>query len=70
MTRAHVDPGAIRALRRGLAENTTTFGARVGVSGRTVEDWEQGRRRPSGPAALLLQRLSGDGSARSASESA
>jgi len=27
----------------------------MGVSLRTVEDWEQGRRKPSGPAVALLR---------------
>jgi hypothetical protein len=36
----------VRALRARLGEDTTTFGARWHRSGRTVEQWEQGRRRP------------------------
>ncbi len=27
----------------------------MGVSLRTVQDWEQGRRQPSGPAKALLR---------------
>ncbi len=42
----------VRALRATLGEDTTTFGARWLCSRRTVEDWEQGRRRPS---ALALK---------------
>ena len=40
-------PEDIRVLRRTVAENVATFGRRFGRSGRTVEDWEQGRRRPN-----------------------
>jgi DNA-binding transcriptional regulator YiaG len=36
----------IRALRAALGENAATFGRRWLKSGRTVEDWEQGRRIP------------------------
>jgi DNA-binding transcriptional regulator YiaG len=36
----------VRALRARLDEDTATFGARWYRSGRTVEDWEQGRRHP------------------------
>jgi len=38
----------VRALRAALQENTATFGARWHRSGRTIEDWEQGRREPDG----------------------
>lgn len=41
----------VRALRAVLQENTATFGARFRRSGRTVEQWEQGRRQPD-PLAL------------------
>jgi DNA-binding transcriptional regulator YiaG len=36
----------VRALRAALEENTATFGARWHKSGRTVENWEQGRAEP------------------------
>ena len=36
----------VRALRAALEEDTATFGARWHRSPRTVEQWEQGRRRP------------------------
>jgi DNA-binding transcriptional regulator YiaG len=41
----------VRAIRAALQEDTATFAARWHRSGRTVEDWEQGRRRPD-PLAL------------------
>ncbi len=46
----------IKTLRKKLGLNTKNFGAKVGVSGRTVEGWEQGRREPS-RANLMLMRL-------------
>lgn len=36
----------VRALRAALHEDTATFAARWHRSGRTVETWEQGTRRP------------------------
>lgn len=42
----------VRALRAALQEDTATFAARWLASRRTIEDWEQGRRRPN---ALALQ---------------
>ena len=36
----------VRALRATLGEDTATFAARWRKSGRTIEDWEQGRRAP------------------------
>lgn len=50
-------PDQIRALRKRLGLNCAGFGALIGVSGRTVEDWEQGRKKPSKPAVLLMQAL-------------
>jgi DNA-binding transcriptional regulator YiaG len=44
----------VRAARAALGEDTATFGARWHRSGRTVEDWEQGRRRPD---PLVLEEL-------------
>ena len=44
----------VRAARAALGEDTATFGARWHRSGRTVEDWEQGRRRPD---PLVLEQL-------------
>jgi DNA-binding transcriptional regulator YiaG len=36
----------IRALRAALDEDTARFGQRWHKSGRTIENWEQGRRLP------------------------
>lgn len=45
----------IKLIRKESGLNTTDFGAKIGVSGRTVEDWEQGRRNPSSPALLMIE---------------
>jgi DNA-binding transcriptional regulator YiaG len=47
----------IQQLRKALKESTATFGARLGKSGRTIEDWEQGRRNPDVLARRELDRL-------------
>ena len=38
-----------------LQLSQSAFAALMGVSLRTVQDWEQGRRQPSGPAEALLR---------------
>ena len=44
-----------RAVRRKLGMSQDVFARRFGVSAATVRNWEQGRRRPEGPARVLLQ---------------
>ncbi len=39
--------------RVGLSQNA--FAALLGVSARTLQDWEQGRREPTGAARTLLR---------------
>ncbi|MBI4183704.1 MAG: helix-turn-helix domain-containing protein [Proteobacteria bacterium] len=48
---AEIDVKAIRA-RLGLSQGA--FARTFGVSVRTIQDWEIGRRVPSGPARALL----------------
>ncbi len=45
----------IRALREKAGVSQRTFAAMLGVSHRTLQDWEQGRRTPTGPAMNLLR---------------
>jgi putative transcriptional regulator len=47
----HVDVAAIRA-RTGLSQ--AAFARSIGVAKGTLLNWEQGRRRPTGPAQVLL----------------
>jgi putative transcriptional regulator len=44
--------GEIRA-EYGLSQ--TKFAAMLGISVRTLQNWEQGRRHPQGPARVLLR---------------
>ncbi len=47
----HVD---VKAIRNSLKLSQDKFAKRFGFSVATVRDWEQGRRRPEGPARALL----------------
>lgn len=47
----------IRGLRQALGEDVETFGQRFARSGRTVENWEQGRTAPDPLAQRELARL-------------
>jgi putative transcriptional regulator len=42
-------------IRSKLNLSQAAFAGLMGVSLRTVQDWEQGRRKPSGPAEALLR---------------
>lgn len=46
--------GDIAALRRFVGLSQRAFAAALGVSVQTLRNWEQGRRRPEGPALALL----------------
>ena len=50
-------PEQIKSIRAALGENTTAFAERFRRSPRTIENWEQGRRRPDPLAILLLEGL-------------
>lgn len=45
---------AIAAIREKTGLSQTTFARLLGVSVRTLQEWEQGRRAPSGAARTLL----------------
>ncbi|MEW5939389.1 MAG: helix-turn-helix domain-containing protein [Chloroflexota bacterium] len=49
------EPAAPQAIRNKLKLSQSAFAGLMGVSLRTVQDWEQGRRKPSGPALALLR---------------
>src|SRR5436305_9427323 len=42
-------------IRKRLNVSQMAFAGLLGVSIRTIQDWEQGRRQPSGPALALLR---------------
>ncbi len=49
------EPAPPQVIRARLNLSQSAFASLMGVSLRTVQDWEQGRRKPSGPALALLR---------------
>ncbi len=50
----------VKAVRAKTGLTQEKFALIVGVSTRTLENWEQGRRHPTGPARALLKILDAD----------
>ncbi len=48
-------PADIRGIRLTLGKSQTEFALMIGVSVATLQNWEQGRRVPEGPARALLK---------------
>jgi putative transcriptional regulator len=48
------DPDVV-AIRQEYGLSQTKFAALLGISVRTLQNWEQGRRHPQGPAKVLLR---------------
>ena len=44
----------VRGIRSRLGLSQAAFASRFGIPQGTIRDWEQGRRRPEGPARVLL----------------
>ncbi|MBW9267980.1 MAG: helix-turn-helix domain-containing protein [Candidatus Thiodiazotropha sp. (ex. Lucinisca nassula)] len=50
----------VKAIRHRLGVSQEKFAIILGVSKRTVENWEQGRRHPTGAARSLLRIVEAD----------
>jgi putative transcriptional regulator len=50
----------VKAIREKTGLSQSRFAMLIGVSKRTLENWEQGRRHPTGPAKALLKILAAD----------
>jgi putative transcriptional regulator len=48
-------PADVRAIRENLGKSQSEFALMIGVSVSTLQNWEQGRREPEGPARALLK---------------
>lgn len=48
------DAQNVRAIREKLHKSQSQFARMIGVSVSTLQNWEQGRRQPHGPARALL----------------
>ena len=47
-------PEDVRGIREKTGLSQNAFAGLLGVSVRTLQEWEQGRRKPRGPAKALL----------------
>jgi len=50
----------VKAIRENMGFSQDKFALVLGVSKRTVENWEQGRRHPTGAARSLLRIVAAD----------
>jgi len=50
-----IEPPEIKTVREKLNVSQNDFALMIGVSIRTLQNWEQGRRKPKGPAKALLR---------------
>jgi putative transcriptional regulator len=50
----------VRAIRRAAGMTQAEFAAAYHFSVRTVQEWERGAKRPSGPARTLLRAIKAD----------
>ena len=48
------EPEDVRQIREKLHKSQSEFARMIGVSVATLQNWEQGRRQPEGPARALL----------------
>lgn len=48
-------PAEVRKIRANLGASQSEFALLIGVSVGTLQNWEQGRRQPEGPARALLK---------------
>jgi putative transcriptional regulator len=53
-----VEASDVRAIREKTALSQSEFAQLIGVSVKTLQNWEQDRRRPTGPAVALLRIIS------------
>lgn len=53
-------PERIRAIRKKVARSAKAFERRFGIPAATLNNWEQGRRKPDPAARLLLKVIEAD----------
>jgi hypothetical protein len=56
----NIDVKQIRLASHGVGATQRTFADAIGVPVKTVRNWEQGRRKPTGPALVLLTLIQRD----------
>jgi putative transcriptional regulator len=55
-----VETEGVRGVREKTSLSQSEFADLIGVSVKTLQNWEQERRRPTGPAAALLRIIAYD----------
>src|SRR5438876_4044339 len=50
-----IPPTRIKAIRKKAARSVRVFSERFGLPAKTVQQWEQGARRPDAASSLLLE---------------
>lgn len=50
-----IGASGVRTIRERTKLSQSEFASLIGVSVKTLQNWEQDRRRPAGPAAALLK---------------
>ena len=58
--RTVVRSSGVRVIRERTSLSQSQFADLIGVSVKTIQNWEQDRRRPTGPAAALLSIIEHD----------
>ena len=58
--RSVIGSSAVRVIRQRTTLSQSEFAHLIGVSVKTLQNWEQDRRRPTGPAAALLSIIEHD----------
>ena len=58
--RVVVGSSGVRAIRQRTSLSQSEFAGLIGVSVKTLQNWEQDRRRPTGPASALLSIIAHD----------
>ncbi|HZQ50686.1 MAG TPA: NadS family protein [Bryobacteraceae bacterium] len=53
--RVVIGAAGVRSIRERTKLSQSEFARLIGVSVKTLQNWEQDRRRPAGPAAALLK---------------
>lgn len=55
----HPEPD-VKSIRESVGFSQSKFAVLIGVSPRTLQNWEQGHRHPTGPARVLLKLVQAD----------
>ena len=59
-TKIEFDPIDVRHIRAKFDATQSEFARLIGISVETLRNWEEGRRRPHGPARALLRAIDAD----------